>query len=254
MIISPYNLILDESIFVKVIATNYYGDSDYSVSGNGALTKLIPDAPINLVRDIATNAYTIAFTWDEGASDGGEVVIDHDIYYDQALGGDFVLLEEAVTILYYQTSVSLIPDLVYSFKITARNSVGDSLYSDVVAIRAARVPDVPLSLSNVPSVTSAYKVGLSWLEGSYNGGSAVLDYQVLYKEQSASVYTIFETNQVSTSTTVTGLTPATTYSFVVEARNVIGLSGYSTSIDVLAAQIPDEPTVLANVPANTFAN
>jgi hypothetical protein len=126
LIISPYNLILDESIFVKIIASNYYGDSDYSDPGNGALTKLIPDAPINLVRDIATNAYTIAFTWDEGASNGGEVVINFDIYYDQALGGDYVLLEEAVTILYYQTSVSLIPDLVYSFKITARNSVGDS--------------------------------------------------------------------------------------------------------------------------------
>ena len=52
---------------------------------------------------------------------------------------------------------------------------------------------------------------------------------------------------------MTGLTPATTYTFVVEARNLVGLSGYSQSIDVLAAQIPDQPTNLANVPANTLA-
>jgi hypothetical protein len=35
---------------------------------------------------------------------------------------------------------------------------------------------------------------------------------------------------------------------------LVGYSAYSSTIDVLAAQIPDVPTSLANVASNTFAN
>jgi hypothetical protein len=52
------------------------------------------------------------------------------------------------------------------------------------------VPDAPISLSNVPTVTTAYQIGLDWDEGAYNGGSAVLDYRVSYKEQSSTDYLI----------------------------------------------------------------
>lgn len=101
LIHAPFNLQLDESINVKIIAQNFYGDSDYSEVGSGALTKLVPDAPINLQNDAATtNAYTIAFTWTEGLSDGGTDVLDYDIYYDQA-SNQMVLLASGVTQLFY---------------------------------------------------------------------------------------------------------------------------------------------------------
>ena len=54
--------------------------------------------------------------------------------------------------------------------------------------------------------------------------------------------------------TITGLTPGTTYTFSVQSRNVVGLSGQSASINVLAAQIPDPPTDLINVAASTSSN
>jgi hypothetical protein len=54
-------------------------------------------------------------------------VLDFDVYYDQGSAtAEFVLLSAGVTTLYYQTSVSLTPGDTYSFKITARNTVGDS--------------------------------------------------------------------------------------------------------------------------------
>ena len=116
-------------------------------------------------------------------------MIDYDIYYDQATG-DFVLLESGVVPQYYTTTVALTNDLIYSFKVTARNTVGSSLQTEPVAIRAAKVPDAPISLSNVLAVTTAYQIGLDWDEGAYNGGSAVLDYRVSYKEQSNTDYLI----------------------------------------------------------------
>lgn len=53
-------------------------------------------------------------------------ILDYDIYYDEALGGDFTLIGNNIELLYYQTSVPLIADQVYKFKVTARNTVGDS--------------------------------------------------------------------------------------------------------------------------------
>jgi hypothetical protein len=147
---------------VKVIAINVYGESDYSEIGEGAVIKLRPDAPINLENDPAiTDAFSIAFTWIEGASDGGTPVIDFDIYYDKAVG-DWELLETGVPTLFYQSSVGLIPDQIYSFKVMARNSVGYSPLSEPVSIRAARVADPPEHLVNVPDITTAYQIGVVW--------------------------------------------------------------------------------------------
>ena len=81
--VPPYSLLVHESIEIKVIATNSYGDSDYSEAGNGAETRFVPDAPINLTRDEeVTDAYVIRFTWTEGLSDGSTPVIDYDVYWD----------------------------------------------------------------------------------------------------------------------------------------------------------------------------
>lgn len=160
--VAPYNLVVDESVRVKIIAQNDYGESDFSEIGNGAVIKLRPDAPINLANDpLITSAFTIAFTWEEGPFDGSTPVLDFDIYYDKAIN-DWVLLETGVPTLYYQTTVDLINDQIYTFKVMARNSVGYSPLSETISIRAARVPDVPLYLVNVPTITTAYQIGVAW--------------------------------------------------------------------------------------------
>jgi hypothetical protein len=83
LIISPYDLVLNESVWVKIIAENFYGDSPYSVAGNDGLVKLVPDAPITLTNDaVITSDLLIKFNWVEGTSNGGDTVLDFDIYYD----------------------------------------------------------------------------------------------------------------------------------------------------------------------------
>lgn len=86
-------MIKDESVVVKIISENFYGDSPYSDANNGAVIQLVPDAPVNLTNDpVETDAFSIRFTWEDGASDGGILglsaadggidVIDYDVYYD----------------------------------------------------------------------------------------------------------------------------------------------------------------------------
>lgn len=60
----PYNLEQGESVQVKIIGINFYGDSPQSLAGNGALIWVVPDAPIYIANEISTtNANHIKFTW-----------------------------------------------------------------------------------------------------------------------------------------------------------------------------------------------
>lgn len=105
---APYSLVKGEEIVARIIATNSYGDSDFSPAGNGALQQLVPDAPINLTRDEdVTDASVIRFTWTEGLSDGGASVIDYDVYWDQGTGS-WALLKEDVPETSYQTDFSIV--------------------------------------------------------------------------------------------------------------------------------------------------
>lgn len=90
-------------------------------------------------------------------------VLDYDIYYDQGSSvGVWVDLDYDITTNYYTTKVALTPDEIYSFKVRARNSVGDSSQSEPISIRAAKPADPPRNLQNVPAITTAYQVGLQW--------------------------------------------------------------------------------------------
>ena len=44
----PFNLKLGDSVNVKIIASNAYGDSVISAVENGAIIVLVPDAPLTL--------------------------------------------------------------------------------------------------------------------------------------------------------------------------------------------------------------
>jgi hypothetical protein len=82
------------------------------------------------------------FTWSQGLSNGGTEVIDYNVYYDQGLS-IYILLAEKLTTSYFTTAANLIPGETYSFKVTARNTVGSSDDSSIISILAAQIPDAP---------------------------------------------------------------------------------------------------------------
>lgn len=82
---APFSLPWGSSVWVKLIAFNFYGDSNISEPGNGAVIITYPDAPINLAETIEARSPTsITFSWSEGFENGGSEVIDYRITYDQA--------------------------------------------------------------------------------------------------------------------------------------------------------------------------
>jgi titin len=126
-------------------------------------------------------------------------------------------------------------------QVTATNIKGDSVISQVGnGAIILTVPGEPTALANVPTVTNAIQVGLEWTAPSEDGGSVVIDYKVLYGEQTGS-YNNEIAGITTTSFTVIGLTTGTVYKFKVQARNEYGYSTASDEEFVLAAQKPDVP-------------
>ncbi len=96
------------------------------------------------------------------------------------------------------------------------------------------VPDAPTNLANVPTVTSATQVGLTWQTGLSTGGTAIVSYVLSY-DQGINTYVVLNSTITSTGYVATGLVAGTTYNFKVQANNGYGLSAYSNIATVLAA-------------------
>jgi hypothetical protein len=211
---APYNLILGDSVWVKVISVNTYGESELSQPGNGAVIQLVPDAPINLTNDLqVTNANAIKLSWEEGASNGGIAVIDYAVFYYPS--GVNIITAPNVLLKEYTTTTVLEPGVYYNFKVSARNPVGTSALSETVQIIAATYADSPVLVQNVPGITTQAQIGLAWSEGPYNGGTPVLDYQVSYKEATSADYTVYSTLVAERSDIIISLTAGKSYDFVV---------------------------------------
>jgi hypothetical protein len=100
-------------------------------------------------------------------------------------------------------------------KVTAINIIGSSIESlEGNGAIILSITDAPVDLANVPAITTSSQIGLTWSEGSTNGGSAVLDYSVSYGIATGS-FTDSVTSIVSTSYTVVGLSAGVTYKFKV---------------------------------------
>ena len=64
-------------------------------------------------------------------------------------------------------------------KVSAINAYGTSLESALGnGATILTVPDAPINLVEVASLTKGTQVGLSWSEGEMNGGADVIDYRV----------------------------------------------------------------------------
>lgn len=67
-------------------------------------------------------------------SQGGQPILDYSVFWDNGSSGATYVLLDTVTTRTYTTTASLTEGGVYKFKLTARNSVGTSLESEIVTI------------------------------------------------------------------------------------------------------------------------
>ncbi|MEN9956545.1 MAG: hypothetical protein RIR46_153, partial [Actinomycetota bacterium] len=125
----------------------------------------------------------------------------------------------------------------YSFKVSAKNSIGDSAFSNV------SVAATPLGLPDEPGIAelryASGSITVSWSEPILDGGTPVVTYVVTAQPGGKTC----ATNQLEC--TVSGLTNGTEYTFTVKARNKIGLGAASEPSDPIAPwAAPNAPTAI----------
>lgn len=135
----------------------------------------VPDAPINVANlPLVTSSTQIGLAWDAGAYNGGISILDYRITYDQGTS-TWITLDDTVTLTTF-TATSLSANVVYQFKIEARNVVGYSLVSSIISVRAAGVPDkvaTPTTAANADT-----SVTVDWDVPTSDGGSPITSYRI----------------------------------------------------------------------------
>ena len=127
----------------------------------------------------------------------------------------------------------------YEVQVRATNGVGDSAWSLSTEATPAKPPDAPA----MPTPDNGdEQIAVTWTAPAANG-SAITDYDVQYKETTATTWTDHGFTGTGTSTTITGLTNGTRYEVRVRATNGVGDSDWSFSAMATPAKPPDAPAM-----------
>jgi hypothetical protein len=130
----------------KIKAFNLVGASALS-TGSSFMAASVPSAPQSITL-VSQSQIQIAFSWSAPASSGGVALSSnpYTIYWDNATGSTFSSLGTVSTLTYTKAS-GLTSGLTYKFKVTAKNSVGESASTSILTVIAASVPEAPSGLS-----------------------------------------------------------------------------------------------------------
>lgn len=233
------------------VITRAYNAEGWTAASGASYSSGFPSAPRSLTAAVSTTVSgRIDLSWTAPSTTNSEF-LGYDIYRD----GSFLARVGAAVTTYSNTSLT--PGTSYSYQIFARNSSSDAAggYSDgsntVSGLVAPGVPGAPTGLTATAGTnsTDTGKIYLSWTAPTFQNPS-ITGYDI-YRN---GVKITPVVNGTSTSYTDTGLTPGTTYSYRVQARNAFAdTSGLrspdsNTTSAVMAPGVPSIPRTFVASP------
>jgi len=208
---------------IMIVGTNhiFYDVSNTNFTITAGTADITPPTPPTLVAS-NTTINTTQLSW-SGATDN-IAVTSYSIFRNGVLIGTSTTTTFSVTGLSAATT--------YSFTVKARDADGNlSIDSNAVSVTTLAVDTTPPSapvLSN--SLTSTNSTLLSWSGATDN--VAVVSYDV-YRNGS------FLANTTNTTYSVTGLTPSTSYTFFVRAKDAAGNVSANSNVLNVTTLTPD---------------
>lgn len=192
-----------------------------------------PSQPLNLAA-VPTDGQ-VSLTWTPPTYDGGSPVLNYRIYRRTGYASEEYVAQIGTIPMY--TDSGLTNGVSYSFRVAARNVVGEGLRSDVAETIPATVPGPPLGLA---AVAESRLVTLTWIPPVDNGGSVLTNYAIYRGTNPGSRFLLAEIGDVIQYVDI-GLANGQTYYYAVAAENAVGEGAAS---DGVAAT----PTAVFTVP------
>ena len=181
--------------------------------------------------------------------------VSYNVKRSTTSGGPYTTVSTsgAVTTPNYTDSSSLTNGTTYYYVVNAVNAGGESPNSAQVSV----IPGLPLP-PTAGSATRGDSQATVTFEGAADNGSPITSYTATSspggRTGSCVVGTTCTVLGAYTSTTVSGLTNGTTYTFSVTATNQIGTGPASSAFGpVIPAGLPFPPTTVTAVPGNALA-
>jgi len=226
----------------RVYAINAEGVSGPSIediatpqSNSEPLEDIVPNTPTSLTAlDISPTS--IELNWIKPATNNGPPVYGYKIEVKEGSGSYTTLVDNTQSTNTKYTDIDLTTNIEYTYKISAINSVGESVFSNEASATPLTTssepienikPNPPKSLKSTAG--SPTEILLSWKEPTPNNGPDVTGYEIEFKT-SAGDYTLLTTTGLVTTYTHSGLTEGTLYTYRVFAKNSEGLSSSSNII------------------------
>ena len=206
----------------QVRAASSAGDGPWSGSASSAVTTppLAPDMP-----KLTSSNQTLTVGW-AAPVNGGAAITDYDVQYRAAGTATWSSHTHTGTAT-SATVTGLINGTAYEVQVRAENSQGEGAWSASASAKAGG-PTVPLDIWVHPKGTALW---VSWLDPASDSNSAVTDYDVRYRVEGTSAWTVWKPNTTSTGyQTITGLTNGTKYQVQARAENANGPGPWSASI------------------------
>jgi subtilisin len=184
-----------------------------------------PAAPTNLTAT-AVSSTQINLTWSDSDTETGFKI-------ERCTGADCSNFTQIATVGTNVTSYSntgLTASTIYSYRVRAYNTAGDSDYSNIATAITQAAPALPAAPSNLTAaVVSRSQINLTWTDNSSNETGFKIE---RCKGSTCTNFTQIATVGANvTSYSNTGLSANTTYRFRVRAYNASGNSAYSNIVN-----------------------
>lgn len=223
----PTNLdpTLSYSIAVKAYASGFSPYSDFVSTGVYSSTP--PSAPATPANASAVwaSSTTATVTW-------GDVAGETSFKIYQKSGANYNQIGTVnANVLTFTTPSNLVQTNSYTFAVKAGNSAGDSaLSNDAVLNATGSVPTAPASVTAVWQEDKT-SVNITWTDSSSNETG----FKIFQKQDSGTFSQIGNVSANTATYQVTGLTPASAYTFGIKATNGTGDSAQTDSPRLLKA-------------------